>query len=72
MAVLPARGCRVQDLGPGLWGKDRADIAPHLSNKRILTQRWMPLFVGLGTGIWLCPNLGNDVGTAIWVETFTD
>lgn len=57
----------MQDVGPGLWGKDRADTAHLLSNKRILSQRWMPLFMGLGTGIWLCPNLGSDGGSAIWV-----
>jgi len=50
-ALLPARGHGVQDLGAGLRGRHGADAAPHLSNKRILSQRWMPLFMGLGAGI---------------------
>lgn len=59
-ALLPAWGCGVQDLGPGLHGRHGADPAPHLSNKRILSQRWMLLFMGLGAGIWLCAELGSD------------
>lgn len=73
MALLPAWGCGVQDLGPGLRGRHGADAAPHLSNKRILSQRWMPLFMGLGAGIWLCLKLGRDGGvSAIWVGTLRD
>lgn len=60
----------MQDLGPGLRGRHGAVTAPHLSNKRILSQRWMPLFMGLGAGIWLCPKLGSDEGgSAIWEGT---
>lgn len=59
-ALPPAWACGVQDLGLGLWGRHGADAAPHLSNKRILSQKWMPLFMGLGAGIWLCPKLERD------------
>lgn len=47
---------------PLLGSRHGADAAPRLSNKRILSQRWMPLFMGLGAGIWLCPRLGRDGG----------
>lgn len=73
LALLPASPSRGSAACPGTWGagfgtcpllgsRHGADAAPRLSNKRILSQRWMPLFMGLGAGIWLCPRLGWDGG----------
>lgn len=67
-------GCRTGDLSLA-GSRHRADTAPRLSNKRILSHRWVTLFMGLGAGG--CAILGEDcwvrlgvgwVGAGSWAK----
>lgn len=58
-------GCRTGDLSLA-GNRRRADTAPHLSNKRILSHRWVTLFMGLGAGG--CAILGEDCWVRLGAE----